>query len=121
MAKTKPNLTGKWSIQSMSMWDETYINEETPGYFHFGNNNLGAFHFAYVQGEVDYRLSVRDGKPAVEFSWTGFDRGGGDECSGRGWMVLDGDELAGMLFFHCGDESEIVLKRAAETRKQRKG
>jgi len=25
-----------------------------------------------------------------------------------------------MFFFHCGDESEIVLKRAAETRKQRK-
>ena len=121
MAKAKPNLTGRWSVKSMSMWDDDYINEEVPGYFDFGKKNLGSFHFGYVQGEVDYRLTVRDGKPAVEFSWAGFDSGGGDERLGRGWMVSEGDTLTGMFFFHCGDESEIDLERAAETRKKRKG
>ncbi len=121
MAKVKTNLTGRWSITSMSMWDDDYINEEVPGYFDFGAKNLGSFHFGYVQGEVDYRLTQRDEKPAVEFSFTGYDTGGGDECSGRGWMVLDGDTLTGMFFFHCGDESAIVLKRAEETQKRRKG
>jgi hypothetical protein len=61
------------------MWDNDYINEEVPGFFAFGEKNLGAFHFGYCQGELDYRLMPRDGKPAVEFSFTGFDQGGGDE------------------------------------------
>jgi hypothetical protein len=116
MAQAKTNLTGRWSIKSMSMWDADYINEEVPGYFDFGEKNLGSFHFGYVQGEVDYRLTERDGKPAVEFSWTGFEAGGGDECSGRGWMVLESDTLTGMFFFHCGDESEIVLGGEPKTK-----
>jgi hypothetical protein len=121
MAKAKTNLTGRWSVASMSMWDDDYINKEVPGFFDFGKDNLGSFHFGYVRGELDYRLTQRDGKQAVEFSFTGYDAGGGDECSGRGWVVVEGDTLTGMFFFHCGDESEIVLKRAAETRKRRKG
>jgi hypothetical protein len=120
MGKANTDLTGHWSITSMSMWDDDYINEEVPGFFDFRAKNLGSFHFGYVQGETDYRVTQRDGKPAVEFSFMGFDAGGGDECSGRGWLVLEGDTLTGMFFFHCGDESDIVLKRAAETRKRRK-
>jgi hypothetical protein len=120
MAKAKTNLMGRWVVQSMSMWDDDYINEEVPSFFDFGKKNLGSFHFGYVQGDVDYRLTERDGKPAVEFSFMGFDAGGGDEGSGRGWMVLEGDLLTGMFFFHCGDESEIVLNRTAEARKRRK-
>jgi hypothetical protein len=123
MAKSKPKnwIEGRWFIESMSMWDDDYINEEVPGFFDFGAKNLGSFHFGYVQGQIDYRLGEKDGKPAVEFSFTGYDAGGGDECSGRGWMVLDGDTLTGMFFFHCGDESEIVLKRAkAATTKRKK-
>jgi hypothetical protein len=121
MSKAETKLTGRWSVVSMSMWDDDYINEEVPGFFDFGERNLGSFHFGYVQGETDYRLTQRDGKPAVEFSFMGFDAGGGDECSGRGWMVLEGDMLSGMFFFHCGDESEIDLKRAPKSQKKRKG
>ena len=43
MARAKTNLTGRWSIQSMTMWDDDYINEEVPGYFDFGKKNLGVF------------------------------------------------------------------------------
>ena len=45
------------------------------------------------------------GKPAVEFSWDGNDEM--DPAQGRGWAVLDGDRLKGMIFFHQGDESEF--------------
>ena len=30
-----------------------------------------------------------------------------DPAQGRGWAVLDGDRLKGMIFFHQGDESEF--------------
>jgi hypothetical protein len=30
---------------------------------------------------------------------------------GRGWVVIDGDEMKGMIVFHQGDESEFKAKR----------
>jgi hypothetical protein len=48
------------------------------------------------------RLTTRDGKPAVEFSWDGNDEM--DTAQGRGWAVLDGDEIEGRIFFHLGDD-----------------
>ena len=102
----------------MTEWDRDYIDEEVRGYFEFDAKDSGDFQFGYVQGEIDYRLGQRDGKPAVEFSWDGNDEM--DAAQGRGWLVLDGDELKGMFYFHLGDESGIVLKRAAETSNKRK-
>jgi len=116
MAKTKLKnwALGRWSIDSMSMWDKDYIDEEVPGYFEFGANDLGSFQFGYVQGDVDYRVTQRGDKPTVEFSFEGGDGADGTPCSGRGWMTLDGETLTGMFFFHRGDESEIELSRMSE-------
>jgi hypothetical protein len=36
-----------------------------------------------------------------------------DPCTGRGWATLEGDELHGMIFFHQGDESGFVARRAS--------
>jgi hypothetical protein len=123
MGKAKPKnwAVGRWSIDSMTMWDTEYIDEEVPGYFEFGANNLGSFQFGYVQGVVDYRVIERDGRPAVEFSFEGGDGADGTPCTGRGWMTLDGDKLTGMFYFHRGDESGIELTRApAKKTKPRK-
>ena len=115
MAKTKPSknwIEGHWLIESMDQWDRDYIDEEVRGYFEFAAKDSGDFHFGYVQGGIDYRLTERDGKPAVEYTWEGNDEM--DAAQGRGWFALEGDELKGMLFFHEGDESGIVLKRAPQ-------
>jgi len=113
-AKTKNWAVGRWSIESMSMWDKDYVDAEVPGYFEFGADNLGSFQFGYVQGDVDYRLTERGDKPVVEFSFEGGDGADGTPCSGRGWMTLDGETLTGMFFFHRGDDTEIELSRIAE-------
>ena len=65
MGKAKPHnwAVGRWSIDSMSMWDKDYIDEEVPGYFEFEPDNLGAFQFGFVQGDVDYRLTQRGDTP----------------------------------------------------------
>ena len=62
-----------------------------------------------VQGHMDCRLTKRDGEPAVEWSWDG--NAEMDAAQGRGWAVLRGDELHGMIFFHGGDDSEFVATR----------
>jgi len=64
-------LVGTYQITWMEQWDQDFVNEETQGYFRFDRSGRGDFHFGYVQGEMDCRYVVRDGKPAIEFSWEG--------------------------------------------------
>lgn len=99
---------GRWRIISMSAWDEDYIDEEEEGYFEFDDKDGGEFHFGYVHGHMDCRFTTRDGEPAVEWTWDGNDEM--DPAQGRGWAVVKGNELHGMIFFHGGDDSEFVAK-----------
>jgi hypothetical protein len=71
-----------------------------------------------VAGQIDYRSGERDGKSAVEFTWDGNDEM--DPAQGRGWLVLEGEELKGMFYTHLGDESGIVLKREPERKPQKR-
>ena len=109
-AKPPNPFAGRWRITSMSAWDEEFIDEEEEGYFEFDEKGGGEFHFGYVQGHMDCRLTTRDGEPAVEWTWDGNDEM--DPAQGRGWSVVKGDKLHGMIFFHGGDDSEFVAKRA---------
>ena len=118
MSRPKPSIAGRWLIDSMTTWDRDFIDAEVRGYFEFECDNLGSFQFGYVRGQIDYRSSTKDGKPFVEFSWDGYDEM--DPTQGRGWLVLEDDELKGMFYIHLGDESGIVLKRRAGARKGRK-
>lgn len=104
----------------MTGWDEDYFNEEAQAYIDFEPNGLGSFQFGYVQGQIDWRTTSRDGQPAAEFSWEGGDGADGTPLTGRGWAVLDGDELSGMIFIHLGDESGFVAKRAGSPKRKRK-
>ena len=113
MAKTKPKppspFAGRWRITSMSAWDQDFIDEEEEGYFEFDGKRSGEFHFGYVHGRIDCRPATRDGEPALEWTWDGNDEM--DPAQGRGWAVVRGNELHGMIFFHGGDESEFRATR----------
>jgi len=111
MPKRKPTspVEGRWQIVYMTEWDEDYINEEVEAFIEFGANDLGSFQFGYVQGEIDYHTTERDGKLVVEFSWEGNDEM--DPAMGRGWAVLRNGNLEGMLFFHRGDESGFEARK----------
>ena len=58
---------------------------------------------------MDCRLTTRSDKPCVEFTWEGNDEM--DPAMGRGWAVINGNEIEGMLFFHKGDESAFKAKK----------
>ena len=108
---------GRWLIESMDQWDRDFIDEMVRGYFEFDTKDSGIFQFGYVEGQIDYRLGERDGKPAVEFSWDGNDEM--EPAQGRGWLVLEGDELKGMFYIHLGEESGIMLKREPKTKSKK--
>ena len=106
-ATTNP-FTGRWRIVSMSAWDQGFIDEEEEGYFEFDQKNNGQFHFGYVHGHMDCQQTTRDGVRAVEWTWDGNDEM--DPAHGRGWAIVKGDEIHGMIFFHGGDYTEFVAK-----------
>lgn len=112
MAKNpkQPNpITGRWRIVSMEQWEQDFVDEEEEGYIEFDDKGMGSFHFGYVHGNMDCELTIREGEPAVEWTWDGNDEM--DAAQGRGWAVMKGDELHGMIFFHGGDSSGFVAKR----------
>jgi hypothetical protein len=58
---------------------------------------------------MDCQFTQRDGLPAIEFTWDGNDES--EHVFGRGWAVLNGDQLKGMIFFHLGDESGFTATK----------
>ena len=100
---------GRLRFVSMSTWDEDYINEEVPAFIEFDARGTSEFQFAYVRGGIDYRITTRDGEPAVEWSWEGDDDQ--HDMSGRGWAVLRDNELHDMISIHLGDDSEFEAIR----------
>jgi hypothetical protein len=122
MAKRKSSdpLLGRWQIVSMTEWDDDYLNEEVEAYIEFSVDRLGSFQFGYVRGSIDHRITERDGKPAAEFSWEGGDGADGTPLTGRGWAVLEGDKLSGMIFIHLGDESGFVARHAEKSSGRRR-
>lgn len=107
-------LVGHWKIVSMTQWDIDYIDADVPGFIEFEAKGKGRFQFGYVKGDLDGKIGIRDHKPAIEFSWEGTDEM--DPAQGRGWAVVEGDELHGMIFFHGGDDSVFVAKKAKKKR-----
>jgi hypothetical protein len=119
MAKrAKHNCEGRWRITWMDQWDQDFVDAEVEGYFEFEPKGMGSFQFGYVWGQIDHRESTRDGKPHIEFTWDGNDEM--DPAQGRGWAVVDGDELNGMIFFHQGDESEFKCRRQPSSQKTKR-
>jgi hypothetical protein len=102
--------SGRWRITSFDQLDQEFVDAEVEEFFDFGPDNFGSFQFSCVQGEIDYRSGIRDGRTSVEFSWEGHDEM--DPATGRGWAVLDGEEIEGMIFFHRGDDYEFKARRS---------
>lgn len=108
---------GSWRIVEAELWESDDLDLLAPATLELGHNRQGYLAFIAPRAEVDYRVGTRDGFPAVEFSFGGFDEG--EEVMGRGWAVLDGARLRGRLFFHQGDDSGFVAERRQRRRARR--
>ena len=42
----------------MEQWDQEYVDEEEGRYFEFNDKGRGEFHFGYVHGQMDCRLTT---------------------------------------------------------------
>ena len=102
---------GNWKITEMEQWDQDYIDLVEPGYFRFGEDDMGEFLFGAVNGFMDCRYDNDKNAKRVEVSWDSTSEH--DPVCGRGWFELTAEgELYGELFIHNGDESWVkAVKR----------
>ena len=98
----------------MTEWDEEFLHKEVQAFIAFSPKGTGESQFGYVRGQMDCRVTEKDGKPAIEFTWEGFDET--DPVSGYGWAVFENDSLKGVLAFDDGDES--VSRLSVQIRNQ---
>lgn len=102
--KTQANkFIGKWRILEMEQWDRDFIDLTGEGHITVEKKNRGEIHFGAVDCDLDCRIEKVGEQERIEFSFVGVDEG--DEVSGRGWAVFDGDQLRGRIYFHDGEES----------------
>lgn len=100
---------GNWRIIETELWEREDLNMVAPATLSLNPKGVGQIAFIAIEAQLDYRVVMRDGLPGVEFSFQGFDEG--DEVTGRGWAILQGEQLRGRLFFHQGDDSSFVARR----------
>jgi len=100
---------GNRRIIETELWDREALDLVAPAMLSLKPKGVGQIAFIAIEAQLDYRVVMRDGLPGVEFSFQGFDEG--DEVTGRGWAILQGEQLRGRLFFHQGDDSSFVARR----------
>jgi hypothetical protein len=101
---------GTWIIVEMGAWDKRHVTTEVQAYDTFKKDGTGHFQFGWVQGDMDCRIEILDGREGIGFSWEGQDEM--DSASGRGWAVIENDELCGRIFMHQGDDSAFRARRS---------
>jgi hypothetical protein len=109
---------GDWRIIETELWTREDLDLVAPATLSLHEDGGGRIAFIVVEAQVDYRTVVRDGLPAIEFSFHGFDEG--DQVTGRGWAVLEDERLRGRLFFHQGDDSSFVAERRRQRRSRKR-
>jgi hypothetical protein len=118
-AEARRPFVGRWRITEMELWAGEDLDLLGPARLTLSRDGAGEMSFVAAEVGLDYRVVERDGQPAIEFSFDGFDEG--DHISGRGWAVFDSDVLRGCIFVHHGDESSFVARRDSNVGASRPG
>ena len=114
---TKHVLLGTWRIVETELWDLDDFDLSEPAYLTLEPKGHGRLGLLAIEADLDYRVMQREDLPAIEFSFEGSDEG--DQISGRGWAILDGEQLRGQLFIHHGDDSGFTAARGKVSGRRR--
>jgi hypothetical protein len=90
----------------MEQWDKDFIDLVGEGHITFDKKNRREFQFGAVECDLDCRVEKVGNQERIEFSFVGQDEG--DDVSGRGWAVLEGDQLRGRICLYDGEESGFL-------------
>lgn len=99
---------GKWRVVDMEIWDQDFVDMEVPGFIEINDDETGSFQFGAVVGNIDGRVEQLEDGLVLEFSWAG--RDGSMPACGRGWLVVEEEEVSGRFYIHMGDDSAFLAQ-----------
>lgn len=104
----KKKFIGLWRITEIQGFDADYIDLCGPAKLKITTRGWGIVNFGAVDAEIDCKMDDLDER-VVRFSFEGRDEG--DPIYGRGYCVVDGDQMTGRIFRHLGDEFGFKASR----------
>ena len=106
----KKKFVGSWRIVELQGYDAGYVDLCGPAQLKIGTRGIRHVSFGAVEAEIDCKMDDLDDR--VVFTFEGGDEG--DPICGRGYCVVTGDQMAGRMFRHLGDEFGFKAKRLSK-------
>ena len=111
----KKKFVGLWRITKLKEYDADYMDLCGPAKMKISTRGTGHINFGAIEADIDCKMDELDER-VLRFSFEGQDEG--DPFIGRGYCLVDGDNMTGRLFRHLGDEVSFratKMKRKDET------
>lgn len=110
----KKPFVGSWRITELQGFDAEYVDLCGPAKIKVSTRGTGGMNFGAVDVELDCKMDELNER-VLHFSFEGGDEG--DPICGRGFCLVDGDEMVGRLFRHGGDEFGFKAKKTPKDKK----
>ena len=107
----KKRFVGSWRITELQGYDSAYVDLCGPAKVKITTRGWGSVSFGAIEAEIDCKTDDLDDR-VLRFSFEGGDEG--DSICGRGYCVVDGDQMTGRFFRHLGDEFGFKASRLAK-------
>jgi hypothetical protein len=110
----KKKFVGLWRIIELQGYDSDYVDLCGPAKLKITTRGGGQINFGAVEAEIDCKMDDLDER-VLRFTFEGGDEG--DQIFGRGYCLVDGDQMTGRMFRHFGDEFSFKAKRLSKDKK----
>jgi hypothetical protein len=112
----KKKFVGTWRITELKDYDDEYRDMCGAAKLKISSRGSGSVNFGAVEAEIDGKMDELDAR-VLRFTFEGGDEG--DPMCGRGYCLVEGDEMVGRMFRHFGDEFGFKAKRLAKDEKKK--
>lgn len=104
----KRKFVGQWRVTELQGFGSDYVDLCGPAKLKLSTRGTGRMNFGAVDVELDCKMDEQDER-VLRFSFEGADEG--DPISGRGYCLVEGNEMVGRVFRHFGDEFGFKAKK----------
>lgn len=107
----RKKFVGSWRIIELQGFDSDYVDLCGPAKLKITPGGGGHINFGAVEAEFDCKMDDLDER-VIRSTFEGGDEG--DSICGRGYCLVDGDQMIGRMFRHFGDEFGFKAKRLSK-------
>jgi hypothetical protein len=108
----KKKFVGVWRITELKEYDADYVDLCGPAKVKISTRGTGQINFGAIEAEIDCKMDELDER-VLRLSFEGEDEG--DHFIGRGYCLVEGDDMTGRLFRHFGDQFSFRATRTKKT------